>query len=118
MICLPCKPQSCGVYFALKRRDFVTQQALRKNLSLIPTRKGKNKGNFLSVAAYYLIQQAGRGAFRFPCRVSVDVHGGTDVSVSQKLLYILRRCPIGEQIAGERVPKLMEVEAFKPRYLL
>ena len=79
---------------------------------------GQNKGNFLSVAAYYLIQQAGRGAFRFPCRVSVDVHGGTDVGMSQKLLHVLRRCLIREQVAGESVAKLMEVEALKTRKLL
>lgn len=36
--------------------------------------------------------------------MSVDVHGGTDVGVSQKLLHVLRRCPVGEQVAGERVP--------------
>lgn len=44
--------------------------------------------------------------------------GGTDVGVSQKLLYVLWRCPIGEKVAGERVAKLMEVEALKPRNLL
>ena len=86
--------------------------------SLVFALAGQNKGNFLSVAACYLIQQAGRGAFRFPCRVSVDVHGGTDVGVSQKLLHVLRRCPIREQVTRERMSELMEVEALKSLNLL
>ena len=47
--------------------------------------------------------------------MSVDVHGGADVGVSQKLLHVLRRCPVGEKVARERVAKLMEVETLKPR---
>ena len=125
--CLYDNPQTSrqiGIYLSksLKPIDFPAFSAgllpQKAPFSLVFALVGQNKGNFLSVAAYYLIQQAGRGAFRFPCRVSVDVHGGTDVGVSQKLLHVLRRCTVGEQVAGERVAKLMEVEALKPRYLL
>lgn len=77
--------------------------------------KKEYKGNFLSVAACYLIQQAGRGVFRFPCRVSVDVHGGTDVSVSQQLLHVLRCCPAPGQVACKGMPELVEVETLKVR---
>ena len=54
----------------------------------------RNKGNFLLFAADYLIQQSCGSTLRFPCSVSVDIHCGTNVSVSKKLLHILWCCPI------------------------
>ena len=54
----------------------------------------ENKGNFLLFTADYLVQQPCGGTLRFPCSVSVDIHCGTDISVSEKLLHIFRCCPI------------------------
>lgn len=53
----------------------------------------RSKGNFL-FPADHLIQQPCGSTLRFPCSVSVDVHRGTDIGVSEKLLHILRRCPV------------------------
>ena len=74
----------------------------------------ENKGNFLLFAADYLIQQSCGGTLRFPCSVSVDIHCGTDISVSEKLLHILWCCPMWEQIACECVAKLVEMEVLQP----
>ena len=54
----------------------------------------ENKGNFLLFTADYLVQQPCGGTLRFPCSVSVDIHCGTDISVSEKLLHILWGSPI------------------------
>lgn len=35
---------------------------------------------------------------RFLCSVSVDIHGDTDVAVSQKLLYILGAAPFASRL--------------------
>ena len=59
----------------------------------------ENKGNFLLFAADYLVQQPCGGTLRFPCSVSVDVHCGTDIGVSEKFLHIFRLCAAGKQIA-------------------
>lgn len=75
--CLTLKPYVSALVFALTSR---------------------NKGKFL-FSADYLIQQSCRSALRFPCSVSVNVHRGTDVGVSEKLLHILWRCSVGKQIA-------------------
>ena len=69
----------------------------------------RNKGKFL-FSADYLIQQSCRSALRFPCSVSVNVHRGTDVGVSEKLLHILWRCSVGKQIACKCVAEHMEME--------
>ena len=53
----------------------------------------RNKGNFL-FPADHLIQQPCGSTLRFPCSVSVDIHCGTDISVSEKLLHILWCCSI------------------------
>ena len=72
----------------------------------------RNKGKFLFSADYFIQQSCG-STLRFPCSVSVDVHCGTDISVSQKLLHILRRSSVREQVACECVSKLMEMEALQ-----
>lgn len=67
-------------------------------VSLVFALMGWNKGNFL-LPADYLIQQSGGGTLGLPCGVGVNVHRGTDVGVSEKLLHILWRCSVGKQIA-------------------
>ena len=51
------------------------------------------QGKFL-FSADYLIQQSCGSTLCFPCSVSVNVHCGTDISVSEKFLHILRCCPV------------------------
>ena len=58
----------------------------------------ENKGNFLLFAADYLIQQPCGSTLRFPRSVSVDVHCGTDIDVSEKLLYILGAAPFESRL--------------------
>ena len=62
----------------------------------------------------HLIKQSCGSSFRFPLRVSVNVHCGTYVSVSEQFLHILWCCTVGEQIAGECVSQHMKMEIFKP----
>ena len=61
--------------------------------SLVFALMSRNKGNFL-FSADYLIQQSCGSTLRFPCRVSVNVHCGTDISVSEKFLHIFRCCTV------------------------
>ena len=61
--------------------------------SLVFALMSRNKGNFL-FSADYLIQQSCGSTLRFPCSVSVNIHCGTDIGMSEKLLHILRRCPV------------------------
>ena len=56
--------------------------------SLVFALMSRNKGNFL-FSADYLIQQSCGSTLRFPCSVSVNVHCGTDISVSEKFLHII-----------------------------
>ena len=51
------------------------------------------QGKFLFFADY-LIQQSCGSTLRFPCSVSVNVHCGTDISVSEKFLHIFRCCTV------------------------
>lgn len=66
----------------------------------------------------YLIQQSGGVAFRFPRRVCVNVHRGTDIRVPQQFLHVLGSGPIGQEVAREGVPEHMEMEVRQTRYLL
>ena len=77
----------------------------------------RNKGNFL-FPADHLIQQPCGSTLRFPCRVSVDVHCGTDIRVSEKFLHIFRLCAAGKQIACVGVTERVEMEIFKPFHFL
>ena len=61
--------------------------------SLVFALMSRNKGNFL-FSADYLIQQSCGSTLRFPCSVSVNVHCGTDISVSEKFLHIFRCCTV------------------------
>ena len=45
--------------------------------------------------------------------MSVDVHCGTYVSVSEQFLHIFWCCSVGEQITGECVSQYMKMEIFK-----
>ena len=65
----------------------------------------------------HLIQQSGGVAFRFPRRVGVDVHCGTDIRVSQQFLHVLRSRPIGQEVAREGVAEHMEMEVRQAFYL-
>ena len=49
--------------------------------------------------------------------MGVDVHRGTDIGVAQQLLVVFGSRTVGERVTRERVPKLMEMEALKPRHL-
>ena len=51
------------------------------------------QGKFL-FSAEYLIQQSCGSTLCFPCSVSVNVHCGTDISVSEKFLHIFRCCTV------------------------
>ncbi len=77
----------------------------------------RNKGNFL-FPADHLIQQPCGSTLRFPCRVSVDVHCGTDIRVSEKFLHIFRLCAAGQQIACVGVTERVKMEIFKPFHFL
>ena len=66
----------------------------------------------------HLIKQSCGSSFRFPFRVSVDVHCGTYVRVPEQFLHIFRCCTIGEQIAGKCVSQHMKMEIFKSFQLL
>ena len=81
--------------------------------SLVFALTSRNKGNFL-FPADHLIQQPCGSALRFPCRVSVDVHCGTDIGVSEKFLHIFRLCAAGQQIACVGVAERVEMEILKP----
>ena len=51
------------------------------------------QGKFL-FSADYLIQQSCGSTLRFPCSVSVNIHCGTNISVSEKFLHIFRCCTV------------------------
>ena len=68
--------------------------------------RAETRGRFL-LPVDHLIQQSGGVAFRFPRRVGVDVHRGTDVRVPQQFLHILGSRPIGQEVAREGVTKHM-----------
>ena len=55
--------------------------------------RAETRESFL-LSADHLIQQSCGSTLRFPCSVSVNIHCGTDIGVSEKLLHILRRCPV------------------------
>ena len=61
----------------------------------------------------HLIKQSCGSSFRFPLRVSVDVHCGTYIRVSEQFLHILWCCTVGEQIACECVSQRMKMEILK-----
>ena len=79
--------------------------------------RAETRANFL-FPADHLIQQPCGSALRFPCRVSVDVHCGTDIGVSEKFLHIFRLCAAGKQIACVGVTERVEMEIFKPFHFL
>ena len=55
--------------------------------------RAETRESFL-LSADYLIQQPCGSTLCFPCSVSVNIHCGTDISVSEKLLHILWCCSI------------------------
>ena len=61
----------------------------------------------------HLIKQSCGSSFRFPLRVSVDVHCGTYIRVSEQFLHILWCWTVWEQIACECVSQHMKMEIFK-----
>ena len=50
--------------------------------SLVFALISRNKGNFLYLTANYLIEQSCGSTLRLSCRVSVDIHRGTDIRVT------------------------------------
>lgn len=79
--------------------------------------RAETRETFL-LPADYLIQQPRGGTLGLPCGVGVNVHRGTDVGMAQQLLHVLGCRTVGEQIAGERVSKHMEVKVLQPRNFL
>lgn len=79
---------------------------------------GKTRESFFFLLTDYFVQQSCGGAFCFLCRVCVDIHRGTHIRMSQKLLYVLWLCAVRQQVACERVSECMEVEVLKARNLL
>ena len=67
---------------------FAFQMSKPYVFSLVFALTSRNKGNFLFSADYFIQQPCG-STLRFPCSVSVDVHRGTDIGVSEKLLHII-----------------------------
>ena len=55
--------------------------------------RAETRESFL-LSADHLIQQSCGSTLRFPCSVSVNVHCGTDISVSEKFLHIFRCCTV------------------------
>ena len=55
--------------------------------------RAETRESFLFSADYFIQQSCG-STLRFPCSVSVNIHCGTDIGMSEKLLHILRRCPV------------------------
>ena len=55
--------------------------------SLVFALTSRNKGNILFSADHFIQQSCG-STLCFPCSVSVNVHCGTDISVSEKFLHI------------------------------
>ena len=74
-----------------------------------------NKGNFLC-STYYLVEHSGGRSLRFPVCVGVDVHGGSYIGVTQKLLHILRCCAIGQQIGSEGMSEQVEMKLTQIRH--
>ena len=75
----------------------------------------KNKGNFFC-SAYHLVEHPGGRSLRFPVCVGIDIHGSSYIGVSQKLLHILRRCTIGQQIGCEGMSEQMEMKLTQIRH--
>ena len=50
--------------------------------SLVFALMSENKGNFFYSTANYLIEQSCGSTLRLSCRVSVDIHRGTDIRVT------------------------------------
>ena len=59
--------------------------------SLVFALMSRNKGNFLCFA-HDLIQEPGGSPLCFSGRVSINVHCGTDIRVSEKFLHIFGFC--------------------------
>lgn len=55
--------------------------------------RAETRANFL-FPADYLIQQPCGSTLCFPCNVSVNVHRGTYIGVSEKFLHIFGGCPV------------------------
>jgi len=55
--------------------------------------RAETRESFL-LSADHLIQQSCGSTLRFPCSVSVNIHCGTDISVSEKFLHIFRCCTV------------------------
>ena len=69
-------------------------------------------------SAYHLVEHPGGRSLRFPVCVGIDVHGGSYIGVTQKLLYILRCCTVGQQIGGEGMSEQVEMELSQIRHYL
>lgn len=54
---------------------------------------GRNKGNFL-ITANYFIQKPCGSPFRLSGGMGINIHCGTYIRVSQKFLHIFRGCPV------------------------
>ena len=79
-----------------------------KTISLVFSLVRKEQGKVLS----HLVQQFRGVSLGFLTGVCVNIHCGRHIRMTKKLLHILRRCAVGQQIAGEGVAKLVEMKAL------
>ena len=74
------------LFYTLKTLDitgfFVDYKLNCYVFSLVFALMSENKGNFLYLTANYLIEQSCGSTLRLSCRVSVDIHRGTDIRVT------------------------------------
>ena len=73
----------------------------------------ENKGNFLYSTANYLIEQSCRSTLRLSCRVSVDIHRGAHIAMSEPFLDLLHWHALGEEYRGAGVAKIVEADLLQ-----
>ena len=64
----------------------------------------------------HLVQQFRGVSLGFLTGVCVNIHCGRHIRMTKKLLHILRRCAIGQQIGGEGMSEKMEMKLSQIRY--
>lgn len=57
-----------------------------------------------------MVEHSGGRSLCFPVCVGIDVHGGSYIGVTQKLLHILRCCAVSQQIGCESMSEQMEMK--------
>ena len=78
------------------------------SISLVFSLVRKEQGKVL----LHLVQQFCGVSLSLSACVCVNIHCGRHIRMAKKLLHVLRRCAVGQQIAGEGVTKLVEMKAL------